>query len=123
MRTDQDTGTAGNIDADGVITADALRVRENGRITLGVDEPSAEVDIDGYVRAKGLILSPQDAAPDEPMAGHIYFDAESSALRLFDGDEWVSFGSAPPDPDAQRVENYVNTVLKRRAHSLLETRR
>ena len=111
MRTDQDTGTAGNINADGVITADALRVRENGSITLGVDEPSAAVDIDGYVRAKGLILSPQDAAPDEPMAGHIYFDAESSALRLFDGDEWVSFGSAPPDPDAQRVENYVNTVL------------
>ena len=94
MRTDRDTGTLGNLNVTGVVTAQHLRMGAGSTIGVDVDQPNAEVDVNGRVRANSLILAPQAAPPEQPTAGQVYFDEEMATLRFFNGQEWVI--QAPP---------------------------
>jgi hypothetical protein len=110
MRTDGNTGSTGNISSGGLITANHMRVRPNGTLSVGVEAPQAEVDVNGRVRAKSLLLIPQNLAPEQPVEGQLYYDANQRNLRFFNGDEWTALGAAPPDADALRLQAYVDTI-------------
>lgn len=89
MRTDRNTGTAGDLTVGETLVASEARVGGDGRLGVGVDDPQARVDVDGDIRADALWLRPQDAAPADPPAGLLYFDAERQGLRVWDGEQWV----------------------------------
>ena len=69
MRTDRDTGTTGNVSVGAKVTASGLIVR-NGAVGVGVNEPTAHIDVNGDVRSKGLRLIPMAEEPGDPSAGH-----------------------------------------------------
>jgi hypothetical protein len=113
MRADRDTGTTGNVSVGAKVTSSGLIIRGNGAIGVGVNAPSVHVDVNGDVRSKGLRLIPLAEAPANPVAGHTYFDSVEKTIRVFNGEKWLSLGEkyVPPDPEQERLDNYIETVL------------
>ena len=119
MRTDRDTGTTGNVSVGAKVTASGLIVRGNGAVGVGVNEPTAHIDVNGDVRSKGLRLIPMAEEPGDPSAGHAYFDVEAKTIRVFDGEKWINLGEkyVPPDPEQERIENYIDSVMDLRPNA------
>ena len=110
MRTDQNTGTLGNLSVSGAVTASHVRLRAEGTLAVGLDQARAEVDVNGRVRAKSLVLIPQENPPADPAAGQMYYDSAERTLKVFNGDEWVALGAAPPDPNQARIQDYTDRI-------------
>ena len=87
MRVDRDTGTSGDLAIVGTILAGDILVDSGSRLGIGADPATAELDVEGAIR-----LRPREQEPADPVPGMIYFDAEASAFRGFDGQQWISFG-------------------------------
>ena len=112
MRSDSNTGTTGTLSVGGKVTANALQIRGNGTVGIGVAAPEVTLDLAGEIQAQGLRLKPLDEAPADPVTGQIYFDSNEATMRFFDGEQWVNLGkAAPPSEEDDKVESYVNAVM------------
>jgi hypothetical protein len=94
MRADHDTGTVGAVhvggalDVTGLASAHEVRIAAGSHLGVGVDNPLAEVHVNGTVRAKALMLEASQQPPANPVPGMIYF-AANDGLQIFDGQNWV----------------------------------
>ena len=96
MRADGNTGTTGTLSVGGKVTANALEIRGNGTVGIGIAAPEVTLDVAGEVQAHGLRLKPLEEAPADPVTGQLYFDATEATIRFYDGEQWVNLGKAAP---------------------------
>ncbi len=107
MRVDRDTGTAGSLTVGGPINAAAgVSVRAGARVGIGVEDPQAELHVDGTIIADEvhtrvlqvdvLRLNPLDRAPAPASAGMLYFDSGTGGLRYHDGRRWQNVAAEGP---------------------------
>lgn len=102
MRADRDTSTVGALAVRGNVTAQAelsvagtlrtgqVRVAGGARVGVGVADPAFPVDVNGIVRADGLVLKESDAPCNAGAAGTIRWSGRS--FEGCDGRQWVPIG-------------------------------
>jgi len=116
LRSDEDDETSGALGVGGVLSAHDVRLAAGSSLGVGVAEPQAEVDVDGWVRAHGMLLQPLDQEPAEPLPGTVYFDAGEGVFRGFTGGRWIDFGAGgggedPGLPEDPRIDMLWDAIM------------
>ncbi len=74
----------------GEVAASGLFLMADGSVVA-----SGDLDLGGYQLLDVVIENASAAdAPDAPAGGQLWFDTDADALKVFDGDAWVTLGAA-----------------------------
>ncbi len=65
----------------------AMVVDQNRNVGIGTTTPERRLHLDGAMR-----FEPQDQAPDNPSEGDVYYDANDSCLKYYNGSDWIGIG-------------------------------
>ncbi len=113
MRVDADTGTSGSLSIGNILSG------ADGQLTGTLTANRVEANVTQVPNAQ---MTPQNAPPNAPLAGMIYFNSQVSDLRVYTGSRWEPIGGFQVGnifgngSDGELTVNSANTVVNHYAY-------
>lgn len=63
----------------------------------------------GQNKIIGLVLEPRNEAPDNAVAGQVYFNSQDDRVYVYTGDTWVAMDAKDANPTSAKIVNAINS--------------